>query len=615
MDPFRKMKLAVRNVMPGLNLFEAPVPDASEGERLLALGNFAEAEQFFLRLLDQIGDRSGRRMTHARVTFALASARYHQKKLLAAREAASATIDHLDPEKPGTELAQAEDLLATILIDLENTEEAIPHLERSLDAQLKIKPVDNGAIIQRHRRLAGILEKCGHEEKAFEHFLQASELALRECGPEHQLTGDCEAELGRYLANEGRHRDSIAHFEAALKAHLVSPGQESEEVAKDYQALATAYQAIDDLENSVLYYEKALWLRERQLGGSSADYAALLMGFAGAQSLRGRYGSAIELMQQAVGKYEGARDERLGPALESLGTVYLLSGRTEDAVTSLKRARRIWETQPEQHRERIEANTQLFETVATYLNPREADSLLASIREPGDPVRYEMRQEGRGPVAADGRGPQPQGQHTLGGMQPVGPAGPPPWMQPPSPASAPTLHPQAGAPGVAPPVAAGVPGMGPGYAGGVPPGPGPTLAPPVALQGPGVVAPGALSGPAPAADGPYFEPPALAALPRSTSGLAPLDSDPASTFFDLPYTSGGSLSAVDLSALAAGTGDGAGYSPSLSGAPGTAGAGDSDRQRTFQPIVEAPPVQPADPGRLLQLTGWEELVFDYLAVS
>jgi tetratricopeptide (TPR) repeat protein len=378
MDPFRKMKMAVRNVVPGFNLFDS-APDPAEGERLLALGNFAEAEQFFLRVLDQLGERGHRRLSHSKILFALANSRFHQKKYSSAKEAATATLEHLDAAKPTLELAETHDLLATIYGELKEPENAVPHLEQALDAQTRIKPADHGTIILRRRKLAVALEGIGKAEAAVEHLRDAASVALRECGPEHQLTGDCEADLGRCLCELKLYQEAVEHLQSAVTAHLITPGSESEEVAKDYQLLATAYQEIEDLETAVLYYEKALRLRERQLGGSSADYATLLMSFASAQSLRGSYGNAVELLQQAVGKFEGLRDDRLGPALESLGTVYVLSGRVDDGIRSLKRARKIWEAQPDQNQQRLLANTQLFETVSGYLNPREATQLMQSI--------------------------------------------------------------------------------------------------------------------------------------------------------------------------------------------------------------------------------------------
>ncbi|MBL8215667.1 MAG: tetratricopeptide repeat protein [Bryobacterales bacterium] len=404
MDPFRKVKMAVRNVVPGFNLFDSG-PDPAEGERLLALGNFAEAEQFFLRVLDQLGERGHRRLSHSKILFALANARFHQKKYSSAKEAALATLEHLDAERPTLELADTHDLLATIFGELKEAEDSVPHLEKALDAQTRIKPVDHGAIIQRRRKLATGLESIGKVEEAVAQLREASSVALRECGPEHQLTGDCEAELGRCLSLQKNFQEALEHLQAALHAHLITPGSESEEVAKDYQLLATAYQETEELETAVIYYEKALRLRERQLGGSSADYATLLMSFATAQSLRGSYGAAVELLQQAVGKFEGLRDDRLGPALESLGTVYVLSGRVDDGIRSLKRARKIWENQPDQNSERLSANTQLFETVSGYLNPRDATLLMQSIQSDGS---FEPRPDPRNPAKKAQPAAQPE---------------------------------------------------------------------------------------------------------------------------------------------------------------------------------------------------------------
>src|SRR2546430_1820634 len=87
LDAFRRMKQAVRKAVP----FPVAPPDASEGERLLAVGNFAEAERFLLSLLEQVGDRPHRRTSYAKILLALANARFQQNKFETAREAALAT--------------------------------------------------------------------------------------------------------------------------------------------------------------------------------------------------------------------------------------------------------------------------------------------------------------------------------------------------------------------------------------------------------------------------------------------------------------------------------------------------------------------------------------------
>lgn len=401
MDAFRKMSKAVRSVVPGLSGLTPAAVDSSEGERLLEQGRFAEAEEFFLCLLDQTRDRAHRRFVYAKTLSALANARYQQKKYAQARETALAALIHLDAEKQNTEVAETEDLLASICLKLSETLLAVPHLERALATQLKARPIDYRAIIERHWRLAAVLDQVEETERAIEELSNACNLASRECGPEHQLTGDCEAQLGRMLREAGRFEEAAECLRKALAAHMVSPGEDSEEVAKDYQALAETYQAADDLEQAVTHYEKALRLRERQLGGgNSGDYASVLMGLGGTHSLRGNYGTAIELMQQAVGRYEGARDERLAPALESLGVVYVVSGRTQEAITTLRKARGIWESDPERHASHLQANSQLFETVASYLTPTAGNALIASVQGAAAPVSepVEMKPEVKAPA-------------------------------------------------------------------------------------------------------------------------------------------------------------------------------------------------------------------------
>lgn len=372
------MRLAAK-AMPGLrHLFESG-PDSSEGERLLQLGNFQEAERFFDQLLESTKSRPGRKGRQGRVLLALAKARWEQEKYPTSLEAAKSALPELEDAGPAPELVECLDLLARLQIEREHIADAIPHFERALAVQQKIRPLDQAAVIQRQRKLADAFGQAGTWDKALAASEAAAQIAEKECGPTHRLTGDCLSDLGRCQTENGNHVTAKLTLERALEVHTSLCGGDSEEVARDYQSLASACQAAEDFEHAVHYYEKALRLRERQLGGNSADFADLLMNLAGAHSLQGHYGPAVELLQQAVGKFEGTRDRRLGPALESLGTVYLLCGRVEDSIRSLKKARKIWEAAPDRHQAQLESNRQLFETVGSYLNTKDAANLLGSI--------------------------------------------------------------------------------------------------------------------------------------------------------------------------------------------------------------------------------------------
>lgn len=105
----------------------------------------------------------------------------------------------------------------------------------------------------------------------------------------------------------------------------------------------------------------------------------LLVSLADVHSTEGRSARALELLQQAVPRLEGARDERVASALNNLGVVYLQHGRYEDAISSLRKARKHWEKAPEKNREELEANSQLLEEMGNYLSLEQAERLLGPL--------------------------------------------------------------------------------------------------------------------------------------------------------------------------------------------------------------------------------------------
>ncbi|MBI4908720.1 MAG: tetratricopeptide repeat protein [Acidobacteria bacterium] len=375
----RRATEALRQSLPGHRLDGAtPRKDMTEGERLLKEGNFAEAEQWYVNLLAQVDGKS-RRGKRARLLLALANAQWRQRKVRLAAETASMALESLDADEVSVEVAECSELLAEIALDQCDWKSAVKRRQRALEVQLQLRPVDSALLIERRRKLASAFREGGCPAEALEQLEAAYVMARQDCGDAHALTAECLVEVARVQSAVGKVEEARQSLESALEMHAAACGPESDEVARDYQALAEVCQNGEDLEGAIHYYELALRLRERQLGGSSAELATLMMELAGAHSFKGNLGPAVEFLQQAIGRFEGTRDERLAPALERLGTIYLLSGRAEDSIKVLRKARGIYEKEPDRNRRRIENNTELFATVSGYLPANRAAKLMTAL--------------------------------------------------------------------------------------------------------------------------------------------------------------------------------------------------------------------------------------------
>jgi tetratricopeptide (TPR) repeat protein len=361
MSTFEKLRLAaqaVRQVMPEAKVWSSP--ESREGESLLEAGKFQEAERCFLRIVGDLKSRSAIRPPHGHVLVCLATAQFKLNKFRDAWITADAVRELLSgqKQKPSTPLSISLDLLGRMKAEEGELDEALELFTEALETQKAVLPLDVPAIVDRTCHLAGAMQRKGRLDEAVSSLEVVLDQADHSLGKVHPAIADCLIQLGECETERGRHATARAYLERALRIHQELNGAESETAIRDLHLLAVAAQAAEDLEAAVGYYETALALRERQLGASAAGSAEILMKIAGVQTDMGRYGPAMELLQQAVGKLEGVRDP---------GEVYAACGRFEDADVSLRKARRLYEQNPNFYAAALEANTRMLARIQSYL--------------------------------------------------------------------------------------------------------------------------------------------------------------------------------------------------------------------------------------------------------
>ena len=252
---------------------------------------------------------------------------------------------------------------------------ALVLLREALEMEERLDPPVPARIAERCRQLGEAYRRQAQHPSARSLFERALEIAEKSHGPVDDIVGGQLSDLGRLLHEMGAYDVAIQHFDRALEIHQKTRGTDSNEVAEDYEGLAIAWRSAGDLEKSVSYYQKALYLRERQLGGSSAELAALMVNLAEIYKDWGRYAPAVELLQQAISKFELKPDTRLAQTLENLGGIYDRSGRYAEAATCLTRARGVWQQTPGDHSAEIQANLVRISSAMDNLRPEERDAL------------------------------------------------------------------------------------------------------------------------------------------------------------------------------------------------------------------------------------------------
>jgi len=126
-----------------------------------------------------------------------------------------------------------------------------------------------------------------------------------------------------------------------LRIHQISCGPDSHETTEDLAHLAASLEQSGDLDGAAEQYERALKLKERQVGADLDQVADMQVSVARMYIRWGRLGPARELLSQAIGSLESRKGQRLASALEVMAQAEEAFGRPRDAESLRERALRI----------------------------------------------------------------------------------------------------------------------------------------------------------------------------------------------------------------------------------------------------------------------------------
>lgn len=348
--------------------FDASNPVCREAEKLLRAGRAAEAEEIFQKFLAEPRYAPTAKKQLPRILLALATAQVRQEKWDAADQSASRAWALLSEMRYRTtpEYAECCHLRALAAKGRGAPEDALRlYLQAvaALEGQKHPKPQE---IVERRIEISALLREMGRPQEAERMSAEAVRFATETLdGVKHQ--GDALLEWALCLADCGRYAEAREAAEKAAEVHRAACGDHSEELAADYEKLGSICQKQEDLPAAVAYLEKALGIRERQVGGDTSEMALLMVALADLYSLIGRLAPALELLQQAVGKLGPSKDGNLAGALEKLGNVYVRTGRYEDAAGCFQRAFDFWAANPEDYADRILANREAYENLLPWL--------------------------------------------------------------------------------------------------------------------------------------------------------------------------------------------------------------------------------------------------------
>ncbi len=381
MNPFRTGKLAAQMAAWATPHVQEWLKDSrqtpDEGERQLLAGNYEEAEKLLTSAAAEAEQRRVPGKRKSRILVHLTTALSKQGKFTEAWATLGRAAEALDAAtvQPCAERVLLLSVRGQLSLETGDTPAALVLLREALEMEERLDPPTPARIAERCHQLGEAYRRQVQYPSARSLFERALEIVEKIHGPVDDTVGRQLSDLGRFLHEMGEHEVAIKRFDRALEIHQKTRGTDSNEVAEDYEGLAIAWRSAGDLEKSVSYYQKALYLRERQLGGSSAELAALMVNLAEIYKDWGRYAPAVELLQQAISKFELKPDTRLAQTLENLGGIYDRSGRYAEAATCLTRARGVWQQTPGDHSAEIQANLVRISSAMDNLRPEERDAL------------------------------------------------------------------------------------------------------------------------------------------------------------------------------------------------------------------------------------------------
>ncbi len=370
------------------------------GGLLLVQGKLDEADAEFTQGLELARRTTG--ASRPRITYFLTGlGRVRSRQLRAEealtlyREAQAHAVQERQwsPEHPV--LALNLNNIATELLALGRTPEALDTFQRSLALLEAARSKDHASLAAPLNNLAGLLRREGRLEEARQHYERALAIFERSKGPDHPSTVTALGGLGMVAFDSDRLDEALAHNQQALERIQRSVGEDSPRLEMSLRNLGLIHLRAGRPAQARRSLTQALELLQKEHGADSVttcgverDLARVDLETRAHRAALGRCQRTLALDEAALG--EDSPDVALD--LACLGEAYLGLRAPEQAMPLLDRARRIharvwldrkeaarvsfllaralWERPEQQAREKAHALVGEAETWLESLGPR-----------------------------------------------------------------------------------------------------------------------------------------------------------------------------------------------------------------------------------------------------
>ncbi len=234
--------------------------------------------------------------------------------------------------------------IATELLALGRTQEALDTFQRSLALLEAARSKDHASLAAPLNNLAGLLRREGRLDEARSHYARALAIFERVKGPDHPSTVTALGGLGMVAYDSDRMDEALAHNQQALERIQRSVGEHSPRLEMSLRNLGLIHLRAGNPALARKHLAQALELLQKENGADSVVTCGVLRDLARVDLETRSYKAALARCQHALAMDEAAQggdSPDVALDLACLGEAHLRLGEPARAVAVLERARRI----------------------------------------------------------------------------------------------------------------------------------------------------------------------------------------------------------------------------------------------------------------------------------
>jgi tetratricopeptide (TPR) repeat protein/predicted Ser/Thr protein kinase len=198
--------------------------------------------------------------------------------------------------------------------------------------------------VDRAKALLTLIDAVGPEQARWSEgtaLVKDARAVVTRLGNDPGLESLLELRQGKLHYTQSQYAEALPHYERALRLREAQLGKDDARVAEVLQLLAICTGSLGKLDAAKVLYERTLRIREAALGPEHPEVAATLNTLGIDASDRGDFDGALALYQRALDirvKALGPTHSRVGHVLTNMAGVYLSKGDAERAVTTIEQS-------------------------------------------------------------------------------------------------------------------------------------------------------------------------------------------------------------------------------------------------------------------------------------